>query len=248
MGDEIRVDGVHALVGHRLQDPGHGRGSDRSAFAGGDLAGIGQRDRVEGARRQLAGEDREAPAELHVRPQLGLRLRRHRRRVDGVRGRHARERHQDLLGHLEADPVLCLGGRGPEVRRQHQVRGAAQRVVGRHRLRRIDVDRGSGEVTGCERIGEGGLVDDPAACDVEDEGARLRRLQLRAPEQVARLRRQRRVDGDDVGPMEELRHPHQLRPGFGRLLLGEVRVLTRGRASRSPRPAARRPDRSCRGR
>ena len=71
MRDEIRVDGVHALVGDRLQDAGHGRGSDRSALAGGDLAGVGQRDRVEGARRQLAGEDREPPAELDVGRSFG---------------------------------------------------------------------------------------------------------------------------------------------------------------------------------
>ncbi len=58
------------------------------------------------------------------------------------------------------------------------------------------------------------------------------------PEQAARLRRQGRVHGDDVGPMQQLRQPDQLRTGLRSLILGEVRVagdhahLEAGRAAR----------------
>ena len=89
---------------------------------------------------------------------------------------------------------------------------------------RVHVDSGAGELAGAQRIGEGAFVDDPAARHVEDEGPGLGCLQLRAPEEVPCLGRQRDVDGDDVGPMEELGQPDELRPGFGGLLLGEIRI------------------------
>ena len=111
------------------------------------------------------------------------------------------------------------------MRGEHHVRRVTQRVVGRHRLGGVDVDGGTTQVTRVERIGQRRLVDDAAASHVEDERARLGRLQLRLTDEAARLRGERSVDGDDVGAVQQLREADQLGAELGSLVLGHVRVV-----------------------
>ena len=75
-----------------------------------------------------------------------------------------------------------------------------------------------------QRIRQGGLVHDPAARDVEDEGSAFRRLQLGPADESAGLRRQRGMYSDHVRPMQELREADQARTGLGYLLRGQERV------------------------
>ena len=247
-GHEVGVDRVHTLVRHRLEQSGEGRGANRCALARGDLARVRQRQRIEGARGELARQDREPSTELHVGTQAGRGLRWHGRRIHGVRRGDAGERHDDLLGHLEADPILRLGRRCAEVRCQHDVGRPAKRIVGSHRLGGVDIHRGPGEVARVQRIRQGGLVHDPAARDVEDEGSALRRLQLGPADEPAGMRCQRGMHGDHVGPMQELREAHQARTGLGHLLRRSGTGRSRGPASRSRRRVGRPPCRSSRAR
>ena len=62
------------------------------------------------------------------------------------------------------------------------------------------------------------------ARDVQDEAPALGGLELGATEHPARLGGERGMHADDVGPMQQLRQPDQLRPELGRLVLGEVRI------------------------
>ena len=66
------------------------------------------------------------------------------------------------------------------------------------------------EVTGPERLGDGGLVDDAAAGHVEDDRPGLQPGDRVAPDEPARRARQRDVDGHDVGPGEQLVEADQL--------------------------------------
>ena len=69
-----------------------------------------------------------------------------------------------------------------------------------------------------------GLVDDAAAGDVEDDRAGLQPGDRVAPDEPARRARQRDVDGDDVGPREQLVEADELDAVVGGLLRGDERV------------------------
>ncbi len=223
-GDEVRIDGVHALVGDGLEDARDGRGANGRALASGDLSGIRQRDGVVRGGRKLTGEDRETPAELDVRAQSRRGLWVNCRRIDGVSRRHAGEGHDHLVCHLQPDSILCLRGRRAEVRRQHQVRSAPEWIVAGDRLGAVHVHGRSRQVPVRQRIRKGRLIDDSASCHVEHECPGLRSLKLSATQQSPCLRRQRRMDGDHVGPNEQLTEPDQPSSSLRSLVLGEVGI------------------------
>ena len=80
-------------------------------------------------------------------------------------------------------------------------------------------------MAGTQSGGERGLIHDSAARNVEDDRSGFRGLELGNAHEPPGLRCQRRVDGDDVRSMEELRKPDQACTHFGRLLLGQVRIV-----------------------
>ena len=84
------------------------------------------------------------------------------------------------------------------------VRQLEQRVVGRQRLGVDDVEPGASEPARSKRLDEGGLVDDRAARDVHQEGARPHRREAARIEEPARLVGQGAGDDDDVRLGEQL--------------------------------------------
>ena len=66
-------------------------------------------------------------------------------------------------------------------------------------------------MAGPEGIGQRGLIHDSSTRHIEHERAGLRGLELGDADESAGLRHQRRVDGDDVGSMEQLGEPDQAR-------------------------------------
>jgi hypothetical protein len=72
-------------------------------------------------------------------------------KVDRVGDRAASQIVRHLLGDLQRDVLLRLGGGGAEMRRADHVGMAEQRVV-RGRLLDEHVERGAGDVAGIERI------------------------------------------------------------------------------------------------
>ena len=99
---------------------------------------------------QLAGKRAELLGELDERPQPRRFLGRDRREVDGIRNRAAQQVIRHLLGDLQRDVFLRLGGGGAEMRRAHHVGMAEQRIFGR-RLLGEHVEGGAGDVAGIER-------------------------------------------------------------------------------------------------
>ena len=115
------------------------------------------------------------------------------RRADDL----ARERRRDLLGDDDAGPILRLGRRSCEVRRDHHLRELEQRPG--VRLRREDVERGARHLARANRVGERLLVDEPAPRGVDDAHAVLHLRERLGVEEPARLVVQRKVERDEVG-------------------------------------------------
>ena len=75
-----------------------------------------------------------------------------------------------LLGDLQRDVLLRLGGGRAEMRRADHVGQAEQRAF-RRRLGLEHVEGGAGDVAGLQRLGERRLVDQPAARAIDDAHA-----------------------------------------------------------------------------
>ena len=72
-----------------------------------------------------------------------------------------------------------------------------------------DVEGGAGDDAVAERLGEGRLVDDPAAGDVDDAQPGLGLEQQVTTDQPGRLGSLRQVDGEEVGLGDDLLEGHQ---------------------------------------
>ena len=152
---------------------------------------------------ELAGEGAEVLGEPDEGSQPHRLLGRDRRHVEGVGDRAVDQIVRHLLGDLERDVLLRLGGGGAEMRRADDVREAEERA----RLGRLgdeDVDAGAGDLAGLDRRGERLLVDQAAAGAIDDADAVLHLGDRRRVDDVLRLLGERRVQRDEIGAAEEL--------------------------------------------
>ena len=124
------------------------------------------------------------------------------RDVHGVSHELAVERGRDLLGDDDAGPILRLGRRAGEMRRDDDLRKLEQRS--RVRLRREHVQRRAGHLAradgGLERL----LVDELAAGRVDDPHAVSHPREGVGVEHAARLRVERKMQRHDVGLREDV--------------------------------------------
>ena len=107
------------------------------------------------------------------------------------------QRRGDLLRDHDSCPVLRLGGRSGEVRRDDDLRQLEERA--RVRLRTEHVEGGAGHLAGPNGRDERLLVDQVAPRRVDDANAVLHPLERRGVEQPLRLVVEREVERDDVG-------------------------------------------------
>ena len=80
----------------------------------------------------------------------------------------------------------------------------AEQRVRRRRLLDEDIESRARNLAAVERGAQCGLIDKAAAGAIDDANARLGLRQIFRRENVARLRRQRRVEGDEIGAREEI--------------------------------------------
>ena len=125
-----------------------------------------------------------------------------------------------LLGHLEGDVLLRLGGGGAEMRGADHVRQVEKRAVGR-RFDLEHVEGCAGDVAGVQRLGQRRLVDQAATGAVDDAHALLGLGQVLARQDVAGLVGQRHVQGDEIGAGEKF---VELDLGHAELLRALVRL------------------------
>ena len=183
--------------------------------SGGDLSEeraetLGERE-VRGNRRKLPDGDR---GDVHGIAQLA-----------------GQEVIADLRRDLDSDPRLRLPRRGPEVRRrndalvQHE-RGRAGRLLGEH------IERRARHVAPLERLEKRSL----AARRVDDPDTALRARQGLAGDHVARLRRERQVERNEVRALEKHVERDHLRPRVRGPFRRHVRVVGEDLHPESGRP------------
>ncbi len=171
LGQGAGVDEVDPLGRRRLEQAAQDRRGQRRAVVLGELAGDLERQGLDPAPRELGEEPPEDLGQRQVRGDRPGRLGRQQRCVDRVAGAATGEDVEDLGRDLLGDEDLGLGGRRTEMWRQQRVRRVEQRRTGRW-LVLEDVDAGTAEMAGSKRLGDGRLVDDAAAGDVEHDRAR----------------------------------------------------------------------------
>ncbi len=188
---------------------------------------------VRTAARELHREAAELRGERDVRAEHLEVLRADRRDVHRVRDEAAVERGGDLLGDDDAGAVLRLSRRGGEMRRDDDVVELEQRA--RVRLGREDVERRACDLAALERLEQRVLVDELAACGVDEAHAVAHTRERGRVDRPARLVAQRQVE------REELRSVVDLLRRLDALDAELAEPLARSRTGRRRR-------RACRGR
>src|SRR5207249_3704127 len=120
-----------------------------------------------------------------------------------ARGHHTRRRlaveiREDRFGGLPEEDPVALGSHEAQVRRQHDVVEAEERVAIRQRLDVEHVQRGAGDAARAQRVQQRLLVHDRLARGVDEERARFHEGQVARGDEPARLVRQPVVHADDV--------------------------------------------------
>ena len=184
---EGRVDHVHGVRIDPHQ-PGEHRAGDRLLVQFGRRALDLDRDAGDPVALDLADQAAELLGQLHIGPELRRLLGGERGHVERVGDAAADQEVGHLLGDLDRDIDLRLGGRGAEMRRRDEAGRAEQGVVLR-RLLDEHVERGAADMAALQRVLQRRLVDQPAAGAIDDADAALGPGQILGGEDVAGLRR-----------------------------------------------------------
>ena len=123
----------------------------------------------------------------------------HRGQVDGVAHRAVEENVGDLLGDLDADRLLGLGGGGGNVGSEHDVGSGTKLAVLGEGLGLENIEAGGADLAALKGGNEGLLVDDAAAGAIDDADALLALREGGLVDHVVGLVGQRHVDRDVVG-------------------------------------------------
>jgi hypothetical protein len=200
-GQRRRVDERDGVLDHRGEQAAQRREPQHLDLLGGQLSAHLHAQVGRQLGRQGAGEQPEFAHQ--VEPRRDLLADHTAADVDRVGHELPGEREAHAGGHVGARPVLRLGRRGTEVRGHHDLGKFEQRAVGA-RLGGEDVEAGGADVAGVDRVGEGLLVDQPAAGGVDDDHAGLGLGQRVLADQSGGLLGLRQVHRDEVRPGEQL--------------------------------------------
>ena len=161
-----------------------------------------------------------------MRPDDRERLCVHVRHVHRVAHFAAHQHRANLLCDLDAHIFLCLRRARTEVRREDDVRQRTQREICGRRLDFVHIQRGCCDLAALQRIVQRLLVNEPAACAVDDPHALLRLREPLGVEHVLRLVRERHVHRDVVGKRHDfIEALDQLHLQRTRAACGEIRVV-----------------------
>src|SRR5215203_1737063 len=198
-----RIDEVDRLLGVAGEDPDHDRDPQQAGVMGGDAAAEFGAYLLDGTVAEALGEAAELFAERDEGRQRLHRLRPHRSDVDRVGDDAAGQRRGHLFGGDDAGAVLRLRRRGAEVRRDDNVGAGEDRMLGEG-LGGKDVKGRTAELAGLEAGQERVEVDELAAGAVDEAGAVLHRADRVRVDHPDRLRRLRRMEGDQLRPAQQL--------------------------------------------
>ena len=197
LGDERRVHVVDGTVDAALEGAVQRGHREEPCVVDRQPAVVSERDPLGATACDLHRQPPERGRERDVRAEQLHVLGADRGDVDRVRDELALEGGRDLLGDDHAGAVLRLLGGRRQVRRDDDVVELEQRP--RVRLGREDVERRSGDVAGAEGVQQRVLVHQLAAGGVDDAHARLHAREGACIDRALRLRREREVEGEEVG-------------------------------------------------
>lgn len=103
-----------------------------------------------------------------------------------------------------------VGGKGDV--RCHRHGGCRPKTVGHIGFSVEDIECRRIEVPAVDRVDQRSSVDESASPDIDQKPSRFHPRELRARDQVPGLGRQRRVEHDDVGPLEQFGETHEFGP------------------------------------
>ena len=126
--------------------------------------------------------------------------------------------------------------------------GMAEQRIGCRRLLDEDVERRARDMAAVERGAQRRLVDEAAARAIDDAHALLGLGEVFGRQDVAGLRRQRRVQGDEVGAGEQIVELDLLDADLGGALGAEERIVGDDPHLQADARARRRSSRCCRSR
>ena len=101
--------------------------------------------------------------------------------------------------HIACDIALCFNRTGAEMRGEHEIGRAAQRVIRGEWLRGVHVQHSAAQLFGLERREERRFIDNAAARHVDGHRARRQAPELSLADHAARFIRKRRVYGEHIG-------------------------------------------------
>src|SRR5215813_1239651 len=209
-----------------FEQPRKNRLSDRAHVEVGHLAAVIDLNLADRLVEELGLEVAQFGAQCQVRPHRFERFGRDRRDVDRARDRAREQEVSNRLGDRDGDRLLRLMRRGAEVRRDDHFVQPEQRIVRRHGLLLEDVERGARELARFYRVVKRPLVDQPAARRIDDAHAVLHLGEGRRADDAARLFGKRRMNGDEIGPLEDFVQRAQLNAGAHGHVLGDERVVS----------------------
>src|SRR5688572_5809335 len=137
----------------------------------------------------------------------------------------------------------ALIGPAQGVRRQDHVVELQDRIVRRRRLLLEHVEPGARDAPLGEHPGQRLLIDDRPARGIDEIGGRLHQRQALGIDEMPGLWRQRTIDAQHIGTLEQILQPDQLDPELLRhLLVGERVVRDEFHVERSGEAEQLRPD------
>lgn len=109
------------------------------------------------------------------------------------------------------------------------------------RFRIIHIQRGAGQVPLLQRFIKGFVVQQPPAGRIGDKGPLWQLCQLPFPDQPPRLRRQPRMQGEDLGMFQQGGQIHRLRPDLTESGRGDPRIISQYPHPEGPQQAGHPP-------
>ena len=162
------------------------------------LAAVGDVQPVHLRRRELREQFAELLAEREVGFDLLVGLRVEVGQVHRVADFAGEQVAGDDFGDFDAAFLLRFVRAGAQMRREHDARMFAERMIRRQRFDRENVQRGAGDLAGIQRGDQIVFDDDFAAGAVHDAHVGLHLGERRGVQHAARLFRHRHVDGDEI--------------------------------------------------
>ncbi|MCG3162255.1 MAG: hypothetical protein JMDDDDMK_03496 [Acidobacteria bacterium] len=201
-GDHRGVDLIDAGA-DLFEQSGQNSLSDRAHVEIGHFAAVTDLNFADRLVEELGLEIAELFTERQIRLHRFERFSGNRRDVDRACDCASQQEVRHRLRDRNGDRFLSLVRRSAQVRRDDHFVERQQRMIRRHRLLLENIERGSRDLARFDRVVERLFVNQTAARAVDDAHAAFHFSEGRLTDDAARFFGQRRVNGDEIRPLED---------------------------------------------